>query len=107
MKLLLCKSCQDVVKFQSTDRVCQCGLSGGRYLDDDVTVEYYGEHAVVLGIDNHTLRAAIVDETIEVSRMITAWVEEGGEDGQQGFVAWRIPESSDRIRRKPDENKNK
>jgi hypothetical protein len=34
MKLILCKSCHDVVRLQSEPRLCKCHASGGCYLDD-------------------------------------------------------------------------
>ena len=61
MKLLLCKSCQDVVKLTSGNfRKCQCGLSSGRYLEDDYHAEVKGVDAVVICFLNTELLRAVI-----------------------------------------------
>lgn len=59
MKLILCKSCQDVVRLQTNElRFCQCGASGGKYLNT-LDAIYFGDSAVPLGFNNHSLGPAI------------------------------------------------
>jgi hypothetical protein len=60
MKLLLCLSCQDVIRLPINlkERSCQCGKVKGRYLNH-LHAEYSGESAYPIGFDNHTLAAAI------------------------------------------------
>ena len=60
MKLLFCKSCQDIVKLPIMKfRKCQCGKSRGRYLKDEYHAEIQGEHAIPICFLNSTLAAAI------------------------------------------------
>lgn len=61
MKLLLCKNCQDIVRLYDFQRYCKCGNTGGRYLDHKKAV-YSGEFAVPLGINNHSMLAAVMDQ---------------------------------------------
>lgn len=103
MKLLLCRKCQDVVKFQTTERSCLCGECKGRYLKDRHTVEYSGEPAVILGVDNNSLRHAIcsVDPDLDFGARIAAIVEEGNESGVPTKInMFRISEKSPRVIRK-------
>lgn len=58
MKLILCTSCQDVVKLTRGGRYCDCGRSWGRYLDDDVNAEISGD-AVPIGFANSQLQFAL------------------------------------------------
>ena len=59
MKLITCVKCSDVVKLSSKEtRTCECGLSGGRYLEDDLHAEYYGP-CYPLGFANDSLVNAI------------------------------------------------
>lgn len=58
MKLLLCKSCQDVIKLTYTSRTCECGKAGGRYLND-LDAEYFGSSAVPIGFANGSLVDAV------------------------------------------------
>lgn len=69
MKLLFCMNCQDVVKINTTDkRFCQCGKCWGAVLDKN-NIETIGgkvevsdnEYTVVLGIDNRSLKPALVN----------------------------------------------
>lgn len=58
MKLIFCRSCQDVVRLRiDSTRKCDCGQCGGHYTDDK-NAEYWGETAVPLGIDNPSLAEA-------------------------------------------------
>jgi hypothetical protein len=58
MKLLFCKSCNDIVKLIETKRTCKCGKVGGKYTDD-LNAVYFGEMAVPIGFANSTLVKAI------------------------------------------------
>lgn len=57
MKLMLCRHCGDVVQMRPQVRVCVCGRSRGRYLDQ-ATVEQT-EGSVSLALHNHDLRTAV------------------------------------------------
>jgi hypothetical protein len=55
MKLLLYLECGDVRKLQMGEGVkCECGESGGRYLDDGLRADVWGDCAVI-GLDNPQL----------------------------------------------------
>jgi len=60
MKLLLCLSCQDIIRLpiNRKERSCQCGKVKGRYLDQ-LNAEYSGESAYPIGFNNYSLAAAI------------------------------------------------
>jgi len=92
MKLLMCRKCQDIIKMQSFERACMCGLSKGRYLKDGHHAEYSGQYAVVIGVDNDSLRKAIVDTDVEISELIEMCIEAGGENGKQDFTAFKMKE---------------
>ena len=57
-KLLLCPQCSDVLKLIDDPRTCACGRSGGRYLEDGLHAEVWGE-AVPLGFSNLSLVRAL------------------------------------------------
>lgn len=57
MKLIFCKRCEDVIKCTNKCRTCQCGASGGQYLDD-LNAVYWGK-AVPLGFANSSLVYAL------------------------------------------------
>ena len=55
MKLLLCRSCGDMLKFGTDDwRFCCCGKSSARYIDAAFG-ELRGDDAVAIGVDNADL----------------------------------------------------
>ncbi len=58
MKLIFCPNCQDVRKLGKTMTFCECGASGGYYLEDGLHAEIFGD-AVPLGIDNVSLSVAL------------------------------------------------
>lgn len=59
MKLVLCKSCQDVIRLiQSEVRTCKCGNAGGKYLNE-LDAVYFGEFAIPLGFQNSSVVQAI------------------------------------------------
>lgn len=58
MKLLFCKACQDLFNLAATERVCRCGETRGRYVDD-LNAIYSGGPAVPIGIANGSLVQAI------------------------------------------------
>jgi len=61
MKLLLCKSCQDIIKLVKTPRTCQCGKVGGHYIDD-IQAVYFGDDAIPMGINNESLMEALIEQ---------------------------------------------
>jgi hypothetical protein len=63
MKLIYCPNCYDIVKCQKTDRTCQCGQSGGRYLDD-LNAIYWGK-AIPLGLANSSFVRALRNQPDE------------------------------------------
>jgi hypothetical protein len=102
MKLLLCKSCHDVVKFGDDWRKCKCGKCAGRYLSDGVRAEFYGTGAVVLGLDNTSLARAIrrADPEQCVRLDIGCAVLIGHESRcELALQAFRISEKADTVRR--------
>lgn len=58
MKLLFCPSCSDIVRLKKMPKTCDCGKVGGRYLDDGLQIEYFGE-AVPIFIDSSSFVEAI------------------------------------------------
>jgi len=88
MKLLLCPECADVQKLSREPRRCQCGASGGRYVDD-LNAEYDGA-AIPLGIHNADLARAVCEEPRADG---LGWC----------FVAWVIPWSAPTVRRAEEE----
>ena len=58
MKLLLCNSCEDIVKLSKTTRTCQCGATGGHYKEDGVNAIYYGP-ATTIGFTNSEFKYAL------------------------------------------------
>lgn len=100
MKLLFCKQCQDIVALRRVHRACECGESGGKYLDD-------GLHAVVdgpchlIGFANSTLQRAY-------------WLHEDQPEGADDFLpngarkghrfeAFFIPDPCSTVERKGDD----
>jgi len=77
VKLLLCTDCADVFKLSAAMTACDCGRTRGRYLDDGLHAEVFGEHALVIGLDNHGLARAIdahFDYYPEDNLSIAAWI---------------------------------
>ena len=62
MKLILCSKCQDIVRLQNYRRYCSCGQSSGFY-KDDLRAVYSGD-AIPLGIDNHDLTRAVLNQPV-------------------------------------------
>ena len=58
MKLIFCPKCQDVVKLQTIERRCNCGLSWGWYSEDGL-LAYIGGEATPLGIANSSFLYAL------------------------------------------------
>ena len=53
MKLLYCKSCQDVVRpLIGIERTCKCGKSSIVAQLDGITISYTGEQCTIFGIHN-------------------------------------------------------
>lgn len=57
MKLLFCPECDDLFSLHFEIRVCRCGKSSGRYMND-VNAEYLGR-AIPVGVSNSSLGSAI------------------------------------------------
>jgi hypothetical protein len=75
MKLLLCEECNDVIKLDYKVRYCKCRKTGGRYLQDGLKAEYWGEHAIPLGFANSSLVEAVNDQPENgQGRIFTAFV---------------------------------
>lgn len=94
MKLLFCKACVDVRKLSTrTITVCDCGASKGKYLEDGLNATVEGDRALVLGFDNNSLRAAIMQD----GRL----PKEYGAEGEPGvrFEAFIIPNSARSVKR--------
>lgn len=74
MKLIFCPECRDIVKLVTDKwRTCDCGKSGGRYLDDDLEAVYEGR-AVPLGIDGPSFASAIKNSDAVLSENFEAFV---------------------------------
>lgn len=75
MKLIFCPRCQDVRKLQRYQTYCECGYVSGRY-DADGAHATVSQNATVIGLDNHTLRRAIIASQDRDSghRTLAAWV---------------------------------
>jgi hypothetical protein len=58
MKLLFCKSCQDVIRLIDTERSCRCGSTRGRYVNETLAV-YSGADAVPIGFANRSFARAV------------------------------------------------
>jgi len=74
MKLLFCPKCQDIFRLPSNliERVCECGKTRGRYLDE-LNAEYSG--GIPLGFENSSLVAAIMNQPNEgMGKQFTAFV---------------------------------
>ena len=64
MKLILCNECQDIVKIATEEkRFCMCKRVWGRLdtTDPDCMRVIVSDTAIVLGIDNRTLRNAVIN----------------------------------------------
>lgn len=85
MKLLYCKGCQDMVRpLIGIERSCQCGLSKIVAHADNITIQYSGKKAVIIGINNSSFIRAIHNQP-----------ESGkGED----FIAFVIPKKCDSVK---------
>lgn len=61
MKLLFCKKCSDVFRLFDDLRVCACGETSGRYLNN-LDAIYGGSHAIPLGFVNDSFAEAITGQ---------------------------------------------
>ena len=65
MKLLLCRSCQDMVKLATSEvRHCHCKRCSGHYLEDGHNAEVWGREAEVIAIGNTSLIHALKSEDL-------------------------------------------
>lgn len=98
MKLLLCIKCSDVVALRSSqERTCECGLCGGKYVDD-LNAEYWGP-AYLLGFANSSLVSALRLQIAEGdSDEVMGGIYRGEKKGRD-FTAFIIPESAPSIKK--------
>lgn len=61
MRLLFCRSCQDLFRLVSAERACQCGETRGRYVND-LDAIYSGGAAVPIGFNNSSFAKAIAEQ---------------------------------------------
>lgn len=86
MKLLFCPKCWDVKKLAFEERRCACGESYGRYIDRRRAV--IGGEAVLLGINNFSLRVALGVCIASGARMaLEAWMFEAEHPNYEREVA--------------------
>jgi len=63
MKLILCKSCQDVVRLrEEEERFCSCGKCSGQYSDELNAWYKGGDDVIPLGFANSTLVTAFKNQ---------------------------------------------
>ncbi len=86
MKLLLCPKCYDIVKLQFSTRSCQCGASSGKYLPDGL-LAVVSPDAMVIGIDNHMMKRAVM-------------ARRSPDSGHRTLAAWLMAEDAPNVRRK-------
>jgi hypothetical protein len=61
MKLLICTSCNDIFSLSKEKKICSCGETSGKYLEDGLHAVYSGKYAIPLGIDNLDLIWALAN----------------------------------------------
>ena len=84
MKLIYCPSCRDVIQLRPKYRTCECGNSGGQYIDGlNAVIEGI---AIPLGISNNTFLQALLDRPISGN-------------GQE-FVSFVIPRNCSTVQHK-------
>jgi len=59
MKLILCRSCGDIVATRAARRTCQCGKSWSTYTNARDAI--YGGEAIPLGLANKSLATALAN----------------------------------------------
>lgn len=98
MKLLLCTKCSDVVALRTShERKCECGLSGGKYIDE-LNAEYWGP-SYLLGFANSSLIDALRAQMREGDLNETMGGFYGKEKKGRDFTAFVIPESASSIKK--------
>lgn len=58
MKVLIADCCSSLVRLDYHVRTCECGQAGGRYLEDGLHAEYWGDETRMMGISNGEWREA-------------------------------------------------
>jgi len=91
MKLIYCNECHDVISLRFEDRTCDCGKSGGKYLDR-LNAEIYGP-CIPLGFAGKSFRDARENQP------------ETNENGGALFTAFVIEKQCPTIQRR-NENGN-
>lgn len=97
MKLLYCRTCDDIFNLTTDYRECTCKTSRGNYLKDGITAEVYtlNRHtALLLGFANYSFERAMADQLVH--RDLPADMPYGGKIVSPGrnFKAFVIPESA-------------
>lgn len=59
MKLIFCPHCRDIVLLRKQMRICECGMSGGHYLDH-INAVVTGD-AIPIGITNDSFIKAVLN----------------------------------------------
>ena len=97
MKLLACMKCNAIFNLEQDWKACPCGETGGRYLEDSLHAEYFG-NALPLAFANRPFLIAIA--AAQVAQTAKAPLHPEGPD----FEAWVIPWDSPRMKKiiKPD-----
>lgn len=100
MKLLYCRSCEDIVPLNRDIRECICKLASGEYRKDGLTVDIYtlNRHtALVLGFANSSFKNAVANQLVFGDLAPTmpycGKIVAPGRD----FKAFVIPESADSV----------
>jgi hypothetical protein len=92
VKLIFCNNCRDIVKLKHESRNCECGESGGRYIDD-LYAEVWGP-CIKIGFANGSFLNALYLQTVKGD--LDKKMDYGGEQVTMGrdFKAFIIPESA-------------
>jgi hypothetical protein len=101
MKLIFCEKCHDLVKLKKKmDRTCECGESGGKYVDD-LNAEIWGP-CYKIGFANHSFTAAIIAQRLSgdsTEKMVRVYGRQGYVTKGRKFEAFIIPESAETMKR--------
>ncbi len=97
MKLLLCRICSDVFSLDYEEKVCGCGKSGGRYVDN-INAEYWGKKAMLLGFANLSFAKAI---TMQIANgdLTEQVMPDGVTVKGRSFEAFVIPASAPSVKK--------
>lgn len=87
MKLLHCVACNDVLALRPEARICACGESSGRYMDE-VQAEYHGPSRI-LGLLNNEITQSLREPSPRYNWFVIAEDSESihRTDGKAGIAA--------------------